>query len=345
MYEQDWLSGQAMPMTNLTDPNAFMQAMATGAAGQTVMMSMHNFLYTSRLARSMGVWPWSDVFMSGETNNLLLATLSAGMVGVGDAQGSVNAANLLQSIRSDGVIVKPDESAVPLDSTYTAEATARAANTALPPMVAAAQTDHGAGMLANYVVAYPRGGSSSYTITPAQLGVTGAACVYDYFAKTGAVVPAGQSYTGSAASGFAYDVVVPVGASRIGFVGGTGQFATLGRSRIPALSDSGVLQATVTFAARETAVQLGGYSPTPPVATVNGIPVVATWDPASGLFSFPASPDTERRRHRGRRLKSDTRMRVADPSSGRVGPADPTSGGSVLTGATRYRIRARRSLS
>ncbi len=47
-----------------------------------------DFLYTSRFAGALGIWPWTDVFMSTETNNLLLANLSAGMVGVGDAIGS-----------------------------------------------------------------------------------------------------------------------------------------------------------------------------------------------------------------------------------------------------------------
>ena len=37
------------------------------------------FLYTSRFASALGVWPWSDVFMSSETNNLVLSVLSAGV--------------------------------------------------------------------------------------------------------------------------------------------------------------------------------------------------------------------------------------------------------------------------
>ena len=40
-----------------------------------------------RLASALGEWPWTDVFMSSETSNLLLSTLSASMVGVGDALG------------------------------------------------------------------------------------------------------------------------------------------------------------------------------------------------------------------------------------------------------------------
>ena len=50
----------------------------------------NNFLYTSRLAASMGIWPWADVYMSGETDNVLLSTLSAGPVGIGDAIGAEN---------------------------------------------------------------------------------------------------------------------------------------------------------------------------------------------------------------------------------------------------------------
>ena len=40
-----------------------------------------------RLASALGEWSWTDVFMSSETSNLLLSTLSASMVGVGDALG------------------------------------------------------------------------------------------------------------------------------------------------------------------------------------------------------------------------------------------------------------------
>ena len=48
------------------------------------------FLYTSRLATALGIWPWADVFMSTETDNVLIATLSAGMVGNGDKIGAEN---------------------------------------------------------------------------------------------------------------------------------------------------------------------------------------------------------------------------------------------------------------
>ena len=62
-----------------------------------------SFLYTSQFARAAGIWPWADVFMSGETNNLLVSVLSAGMVGIGDAMGMENRENLMRVARADGV--------------------------------------------------------------------------------------------------------------------------------------------------------------------------------------------------------------------------------------------------
>ena len=54
----------------------------------------NNFLYTSRLADSLGIPPWADVYMSDETGNVLLSTLSAGPVGIGDAIGAEDKAIL-----------------------------------------------------------------------------------------------------------------------------------------------------------------------------------------------------------------------------------------------------------
>ena len=53
--------------------------------------------------------------MSSETSNLLLSTLSASIVGVGDAFGQFDRTNLLHVVRPDGVIVKPDDSITPLE--------------------------------------------------------------------------------------------------------------------------------------------------------------------------------------------------------------------------------------
>ena len=108
------------------------------------------FLYASKFAGAIGVWPFSDVFMSTDMNNLLLATLSAGPLGIGDPLGGISAANLLKAVRPDGVIVKPDVPLTPVDSVYISDA--QGVDT---PMVAATYSDFG-GMRANYIFAYTR---------------------------------------------------------------------------------------------------------------------------------------------------------------------------------------------
>jgi hypothetical protein len=79
-------------------------------------------LYTSHMATSLGEWPWVDTFDSVETPNMILATLTAGPVGVGDAMDRIDVKNIAMCIRADGVIVKPDTAIVPLDRTYIADA-------------------------------------------------------------------------------------------------------------------------------------------------------------------------------------------------------------------------------
>src|SRR5262249_55057450 len=98
------------------------------------------FLFNARLATALGEWPWTDVFKSNETFNLLLATLSAGMVGTGDAIGRVDRTNLLHAVRPDGVIVKPDSAIAPHDGAYLVAAGHREA-----PLIATASTRHAVG--------------------------------------------------------------------------------------------------------------------------------------------------------------------------------------------------------
>ena len=52
------------------------------------------------MASAVGIWPWADGFMSTETDNVLIATLSGGMVGNGDKIGAENKENLLRVVRS-----------------------------------------------------------------------------------------------------------------------------------------------------------------------------------------------------------------------------------------------------
>ncbi|HEV2471481.1 MAG TPA: hypothetical protein VGS41_02380, partial [Chthonomonadales bacterium] len=251
------------------------------------------FLYCSQLASSLGIWPWSDVFMSTETANLLLSTLSAGVVGVGDAIGTESAANLYQSILPNAVLVKPDAAIVPLDSTYIAEA--QAPPTALPPMEACSGVAR-PGLSSACVFCYQRSsGSGAISFTPEEAGVFSKAFVYNYFAQTGTVVGANQQFTDNVTSSGSYYIVAPIGSSGIAFCGDAGKFVGLSKQRVSSLSDSGgVLHTVLYFAPNETSVTLFGFAPSQPVAaTSDGSLGSMRFNGSTGIFSFTASPGAD----------------------------------------------------
>ena len=252
----------------------------------------HDFLYTSRFASALGIWPWSDVFMSGETNNLLISNLSAGPVGTGDEIGKENRANILKTVRADGVIIKPDTAVVPVNSNYVAEAQQQAV-----PLVSTAQTDH-AGRKTVYalVVNSPDAPASPFTISPDDLGTRrGPVCAYDYFAGNARWLEKDESYTGQVPpGGVEYLLVAPVGASGIAFLGDADKFVSMGRQRISSVQDqSNRLTTEVLVSPDEEAVTLHGYCRQRPIVTVQrGTAEPASYDHVSGHFSVLVHPDS-----------------------------------------------------
>jgi hypothetical protein len=323
-YEQDWMNQMAAPEMNLTNPPAFMNDMAAAAATNGLNMqycmptpkiylqgSLYNnlltmrvcpdifqrshwdeFLYDSRLVSAVGAYPWTDVEYTGDLMDVLIGTLSAGPVGLGDAIGTVNAASLAKVARPDSVIVKPDAPLLPVDQTYLNDAQGNGL-----PMVASTYTDFD-GLRAYYVFSYARSSTSTAaSFTPASLGASNNVYVYNYFAQTGNVMNASSAYhftttVATAGAGASFFVVAPVGPSGIALVGDTNKYVTLGKKRISALADTGVLHATVVFAAGESSVTLSGYAPSAPYLSINNGPVVAaSYNPASQWFTLSVPSD------------------------------------------------------
>jgi hypothetical protein len=323
-YEQDWLNViyEHSPelATSLEAGDAFTDGMARAAQekGLSVQYSMalprhflqgarygnlttirvsgdrfrrekwDTFLYTSRFANALGIWPWCDVFMSKETDNLLLATLSAGMVGIGDRSGAEDKKNLLHAVRLDGMIIKPDTPLLPIDAMYTAGSRR--------PMIAAAHTDHGA-LRTSYVFSYGRGLEvGSVAFTPAQVGVPRDVYVYDARNRTARRLAASDAFTFVlAANGTAYFVVAPVSRAGIALLGDEGKFVPDGRKRVAALGDEpDRLTATVMFAPQEQSVRLFGYATRRPTVTAQtGSAGEVAFDKRTGRFEVSVSPSPE----------------------------------------------------
>lgn len=258
------------------------------------------FLYTSRLARALGIWPWADVFMSTDADAVLIATLSAGMVGNGDEIGAENKENLLRAVRSDGAIIKPDTSLLPIDAMYRADASAMLtadASGSLPPMIAAAHTDHGT-LRTAYVVAYSRGSAQAKAaFTPAQVGMQHDAYLYDARDRTAHRLAPSESFEFDLApNATAYFVLASVSSAGVALFGDAAKFVPDGRRRIAAIAEQGKrLTVTVRFAAEETAVRLFGYSPRrPEISAQSGSASELSFDAATGRFEVSVSPSRGR---------------------------------------------------
>ncbi len=322
-YEQDWLnqifenSPELSSTTDQGDALLDNMARATKEQGRTVQYCMalprcilqiskydnvtatrvsgdrfqpseyHQFLYGSRLAGAVGTWPWTDVFMSTEMNNLLLCNLSAGPLGTGDAIGKESRENLFKTIRADGVIVKPDEPAVPIDATYLKEA----AGDKVSPLVVSTFSQH-AGLRCLYVAIVGKPGAS-YTVSAADLSIQTPSWAYDYFAASGAEIKPGDTLQGTLdGTGVNYRIIVPeVGG--IYFMGDADKLVSLGKQRIADVQnkDNG-LEAEVLFAADDKSVTLHGYTAKAPSAIATGGTASAIqYDAQTKHFTCTITPD------------------------------------------------------
>jgi hypothetical protein len=246
------------------------------------------FLYSARLASALGIWPFTDVLLSGESDNLLIATLSAGPVGIGDRIGTLDKTSLLRAMRADGVIVKPDVPLAPLDHCYVEDS--QFLDT---PLVASTYSDFG-GSKAYYLFAYNRGADTTTTFHTGELGVSTRAYVYNYFSDSGVLLQPNDTFSEPMIDGRSYYVVAPIGKSGIALLGDKDQFVSLGKKRIPLFVDDGTVHLTVAFAAGEGVRTLHGYSPSQPKASAStGEIGPVDYDSATQRFRISVQPGSD----------------------------------------------------
>ncbi len=311
-YEQDWLDRNAQTEMNLQDPRTFLENMSEAmlSKGITIQYCMplpshymastqyrnvqtirpsndrfnrdqwDAFLYDSQLASAVGLWPWTDVFLSNELPNLILSTLSAGPVGVGDALGETNAQNLKGAIRGDGLIVKADTPLLPINSMYTTDATNSGA-----PMVAMS-TDTFGDQSIRYVFAYARSASEqSTTVLLSSLEVSGSVFAYDWLTHRGEMIPEGGSLRMRFVDGWDYQILSPVNREGLALLGDTEKFVPMGKQRIADLEDRGTLTTTIKFAPGEDMLTILGYaSDSPKLKVLKGKLNNSAYDPQTKIF-------------------------------------------------------------
>jgi len=317
-YEQDWLDHNAQTELNLTDPHAFLGNMSKAMLGkgitiqycmplpshymastqysnvQTIRTSADrfdrekwdSFLYDSRLAAAVGLRPWTDVFFSNELPNLILSTLSAGPVGVGDALGETNAHNLAAAVRTDGLIVKADSPLLPINPMYASDALDQSS-----PMIAMSESAL-SNQHARYVFAYARSKSQEGVTVPlSSLEISGPVFAYDWVTQRGELLPDGGSLRMKFADGWDYQILSPVNSQGLALVVDTDKIVSLGKQRIAAGEDHGTLTTTIKFAHGEDVLTISGYaSHLPKLKVVEGKLNSTAYDPQTKIFRAQVAP-------------------------------------------------------
>lgn len=216
-----------------------------------------NFVYTSQLAYSLGIWPWCDVFKSHETGNMIVSVLSGGAVGTGDALGKEDKKNIMMASRTDGVLVKPDAALVPMDADYIndAEQTGK-------PTLAYTYTKSPS-VTTWYVFAFKpnKKAGTAVNFSPASLGAKGEVVVYDPLTGSIKKMSADDTFNDTLGdSSYTYYEIAPVTSSGIALLGDEGKFVETGHQRIPDVElIDGKMKVSVEFAKGESSVTLHGY--------------------------------------------------------------------------------------
>jgi hypothetical protein len=317
-YEQDWLDVNAQPDSNLHDPQLFLGNMAAALQNDNISIQYcmplpshymastqypnvrtirpsgdrfdanrwDSFLYGSRLATAVGLWPWADVFFSSELDNLVLATLSAGPVGVGDALGQTNAKNLFSAIRGDGVLLKPDKPLLPIDAMYVADAENRRS-----PMVAQAETEFGH-LRAHYIFTYARQSAATEVTIPVRtLGITGPTVLYDWIHHRCELLAPEAAIQAHFSNGWSYQIAVPVTETGLALIGEAEKIVPLARQRISSLKLGRSILADITFTPSERSVTIAGYARRQPVIRASSGRVTrVNYDPAAHMFTADIAP-------------------------------------------------------
>jgi len=238
------------------------------------------FLHTNVMARALGLWPYKDVFHSASSSptrevEALLAALSAGPVGIGDALGDADVGLIRRTCRADGVLVRPD---VPVAATDRTVFGAPVWSGEL--LVASTHTRHAAGRWGYVVTCHVSSDrpSTHARVSLADLGDDrpdgSRVAIFDWRSRHVEVVPADGGYDVTLEPrGWDYRVLAPVFGAGVAMIGDPSLYACSGDRRIADVRGDGD-GLTVTVLGANEVVTLIGWAEHPISAR--------TWSPAEG---------------------------------------------------------------
>ncbi len=251
------------------------------------------FLHGNALARAFDLVPYKDVYVTNGSTpeggvepyaevESLLASLSAGPVGIGDAIGCTHRELVMRSCREDGVLIKPDVPIAAIDRCFAGNAYLEA-----KPLIGECYSDHPAGRWW-YVASFNAWSGKQNLAFDVGLGdlgegaSTGSVIAFDWRHRTWQRLDAGARWPVELGwQEWDYRVLCPWFAPGLTLFGDVGKWATVGDRRLAAIrSVPGGLAFDVVGVPGST-VEVWGLSEKRPRG-------VTTWD-ASGLWRLQVS--------------------------------------------------------
>ncbi len=243
------------------------------------------------LAWACGIYPWKDVFLSSpgqrtvrdENRSLeetLISILSAGMVGPGDRIGFINKPLLMRTCRADGLLLKPDLPAMPIDKMFVS-------NNTLYTIITETQTAIGAYYYVLGLNLYP----AKYLereILFEDLGVKPGDYLVYKWGERGFQVEQGKIIYPAQMNLYrgAYYVLIPKQKSAPELIGEREKFVTVSKARFKSIETVGPkIKLTISGVPNEE-LELGFRSERKPAANIiSGASLAdSKYDPAQGIF-------------------------------------------------------------
>ena len=231
------------------------------------------FLHVNALARALGLNAFKDVFISDRAAEpyaeveALLAALSAGPVGIGDAIGRADRELVMRTCRADGLLVKPDAPLAAIDRCFL-----RHGHLTPGLLVGETYSAHGPHRW-HYVVALHASSSREplrESVALADLGAErprGAVLVYDWRRGTIEHLPADGAWPVALEfQDWDFRVVCPLLPGERALLGDVGRYASMGDRRLAAIAASEEELSFDVLGVPGEVAEIHGWSARPPRA-------------------------------------------------------------------------------
>ncbi len=226
-----------------------------------------NFHTTSMFASAVGLWPFKDNFQSAPgqrtvrsekwpLEEALISVLSAGLVGPSDRIGHADPALLMRTCRKDGVLLKPDRPATPIDLMFL---------DTKKPWIVTTGSKHDTGETV-YLAAFNLRPSSMRdpSVALSDLGLSGKYVIYNWRTRELDLGADRINFGRMPKNDGFYYVLCPMLGNGMAVIGETDKFVTLSAQRFPRIVyQNGVIVIDVAGVPGEE-VKVSVYLPCPP---------------------------------------------------------------------------------